>query len=70
MQLSGNFQITVLQPSATIGGVDARILFSGLAPGWVGLYQVNIEMPQNLAFPAMLDFRLGSYQQLALINPL
>ncbi len=69
VQPSGDFQITVLQPSATIGGIDARILFSGLAPGWLGLYQVNVEMPQNLTFPAMLDFRLGSFQQFAWVNP-
>jgi uncharacterized protein (TIGR03437 family) len=27
-------------------GQDARVLFAGLAPGFVGLYQVNAVVPQ------------------------
>jgi len=34
-----------LSSSATIGGVDARILFLGLSPGFVGLAQANLEVP-------------------------
>ena len=37
--------VTVAQPQATVGRMPARVLFSGLAPGFVGLYQVNIEVP-------------------------
>jgi len=36
---------TVTKPTATIGGVPATVLFSGLAPGYVGLYQVNAQVP-------------------------
>ena len=32
-------------PSATIAGLSARIEFSGLAPCFVGVYQVNVEVP-------------------------
>jgi len=35
--------------SATIGGQNAPIKFLGLAPGWVGLLQANIQVP-NLSF--------------------
>jgi uncharacterized protein (TIGR03437 family) len=35
-------------PDVTVGGVPAVIRFSGLAPGYVGLYQVNIELPANV----------------------
>jgi uncharacterized protein (TIGR03437 family) len=29
----------------TVGSAPARVLFSGLAPGFVGLYQINFEVP-------------------------
>jgi uncharacterized protein (TIGR03437 family) len=35
--------------TATIGGVSANVTFSGLAPGYVGLYQVNAQVPAGLA---------------------
>lgn len=31
-----------------IAGEDARVYFSGLAPGFVGLYQINMELPGDL----------------------
>jgi uncharacterized protein (TIGR03437 family) len=34
-------------PSLTLGGQNIPILFSGLTPGLVGLYQINIQIPQN-----------------------
>jgi len=36
---------TVATPIINIGGFDAELLFSGLAPGFVGLYQINIRVP-------------------------
>jgi uncharacterized protein (TIGR03437 family) len=35
--------------TVTIGGVPADASFSGLAPGYVGLYQVNVQVPANVA---------------------
>jgi uncharacterized protein (TIGR03437 family) len=43
------FQETVLAPEVTIGGAPAPVLFSGLAPGFSGLYQVNVRVPAGLA---------------------
>ena len=36
-------------PQASIGGVPANVQFSGLAPGYVGLYQVNVQVPGGAA---------------------
>ena len=34
-------------PTVTIGGIPATVEFSGLAPGYVGLWQVNVRIPSN-----------------------
>jgi uncharacterized protein (TIGR03437 family) len=39
---------TVDTPTVTVGGVNATVLFSGLAPGAVALNQVNITVPESL----------------------
>jgi uncharacterized protein (TIGR03437 family) len=44
----GNGQITLTTPTVTIGGTKAMVSFSGLAPGFVGLYQINAEVPPGL----------------------
>ena len=41
-------QTTVVAPSMTIGGVSVTPSFAGLAPGFVGLYQVNAQVPQSV----------------------
>lgn len=38
---------TLTVPNVTVGGVSATVSFSGLAPGFVGLYQVNVQVPTN-----------------------
>lgn len=35
------------QPSVTVGGIPAAVVFAGLAPGFVGLYQVNVQIPPS-----------------------
>lgn len=40
---------TATKPSVTINGIPANVEFSGLAPGFVGLYQVNITVPGGLS---------------------
>jgi uncharacterized protein (TIGR03437 family) len=42
-------QMTMNTPTVTIGGANAPVSFSGLAPGYVGLYQVNAQVPAGLA---------------------
>ena len=36
---------TVTLPMVNIAGIAAAVTFSGLAPGFVGLYQVNVQVP-------------------------
>lgn len=38
---------TVQLPQVTLAGIPAEIQFSGLAPGFIGLYQVNARVPQG-----------------------
>jgi uncharacterized protein (TIGR03437 family) len=39
---------TLATVTVTIGGVPVTPSFAGLAPGWVGLYQVNVQVPANV----------------------
>jgi len=38
---------TVFNPTVMIGGAMATVSFSGLAPGFAGLYQVNAQVPDT-----------------------
>ena len=49
---------TTAAPVVRIGEREANVQFSGLAPGWVALYQVNVSIPADL--PAgQLDIELA-----------
>jgi len=47
--LSSLLSKTMTTPTVTIGGASADVQFSGLAPGFVGLYQVNAAVPAAAA---------------------
>jgi uncharacterized protein (TIGR03437 family) len=52
---------TVAKPVVTIGGQPAEVLFAGLAPGFVGLNQLNIVVPPDapLGFGVTLQISSG-----------
>jgi uncharacterized protein (TIGR03437 family) len=44
---SSPLALTLTQPTVTLGGVKLPVLFSGLAPGLVGVDQINVSVPSN-----------------------
>jgi uncharacterized protein len=54
----GAFFTTVISPRVLVNGQSTAVLFSGLAPGWPGLYQVNIELPATAAPPYRFELLL------------
>ena len=53
---------TPVLPIVTIGGARANVSFSGLAPNFVGIYQVNAIVPMNATTGAFvpLSLRMGT----------
>ena len=39
---------TIMPATVTIGGIPAGVMFAGLAPGFVGLYQINVTIPTGI----------------------
>jgi len=46
---AGTLSYTNTKATVTIGGVAAKVTYSGLAPGFAGLYQVNAQVPLDAA---------------------
>jgi adhesin/invasin len=40
---------TLATPTVTVGGKNANVSFSGLSPGFAGLYQIDAEVPSGVA---------------------
>jgi uncharacterized protein (TIGR03437 family) len=47
---------TIVQPEVSLGGVRLPVAFSGLTPGQIGVYQINVGVPSNT--PTGLDVAL------------
>lgn len=50
---------TILTPNVTVNETPASITYSGLAPGWPGLYQVNIQLPAGVTPPFQFQLTSG-----------
>ena len=49
VQSSGGVTATVVNaPTLTLNGSSVPVLFAGLTPGLVGLYQINMQVPAGL----------------------
>ena len=47
-RLSGGLSLTTATPTVYIGATPVSAAFAGLAPGFVGLYQVDLQIPAGL----------------------
>jgi len=45
---SNPLALTIAQPTVSIGGKTAQVQFSGLAPGFAGLWQINAVVPADV----------------------
>ena len=52
------FRSDLANVSATIGGVTTRVLFAGAQGAFVGLDQVNLQVPRSLAGRGEVDVEL------------
>jgi uncharacterized protein (TIGR03437 family) len=51
---------TLARPVVLIGGMQAEVLFSGLAPQFAGVYQLNVVVPPvTLGDQVPIQIRLG-----------
>jgi uncharacterized protein (TIGR03437 family) len=50
----------VAQPAIYIGGVAGKVQFNGLAPGYPGLYQINVTLPATLPGTGRLPLAIGT----------
>ena len=72
--VDGALSETTVMPSVSIGGAIAQVLFSGLAPGLVGVYQVNALVPASAAtgsaVPVMLLYGSSELPNGTLTSPI
>ncbi len=50
--------IAVVAPQVSLGGVSLPVLYAGLAPGSVGLYQINVSVPHNVPAGLSIPFKI------------
>lgn len=50
---------TVVTPTVSMDGQAAKVAFAGLAPGFAGLYQINIVVPLNVGGDVLTTIKVG-----------
>ena len=45
---SNPLAVALLTPTVTLNGVNLTVTFAGLAPGQIGVYQINVNVPQGI----------------------
>lgn len=46
--------VVLLKPVVTLGGVTCPVTFAGLTPGQIGVYQINVNVPQGVTQGLMI----------------
>jgi uncharacterized protein (TIGR03437 family) len=64
-----NLASTTTQPVVTIGGQQVTPSFSGLAPGYPGLYQLNVTVPAGLTGNQNVTVSIGGQTSPAVVLP-
>jgi uncharacterized protein (TIGR03437 family) len=64
-----NLAGTTTQPVVMIGGQQANVLFSGLAPTYPGLYQINATVPSGLTGNQNVTISIGGQTSPAVVLP-
>ena len=60
---SSPLSIVVNEPTVTFGGVAGDILFAGLSPGFVALYQVNVRVPIGAPLGSQVPLEVSAGSQ-------
>jgi uncharacterized protein (TIGR03437 family) len=64
-----NLASTTTQPVVMIGGQQAQVGFSGLAPGFPGLYQINATVPAGLTGSQNVTVSIGGQTSPVVVLP-
>jgi uncharacterized protein (TIGR03437 family) len=56
------------EPTVTVGGVNVGVLFAGLAPGFVGVYQINGLLPGNVPLGTQVPLVISAGSNSTTIN--
>ncbi|MGH9720138.1 MAG: hypothetical protein ACRD8O_07995, partial [Bryobacteraceae bacterium] len=60
---------TVMTPTVSVGGRPAAVFFSGLVPGLVALYQVNVTLPDSAASGSVtVTLEIGGRRASVIVN--
>jgi uncharacterized protein (TIGR03437 family) len=70
LQPNDKLAATKSTPVVMIGGQQATVLFSGLAPGFAGLYQINVAVPAGLTGSQQVTIAIGGVTSPAATLPL
>ncbi len=54
--------VTTAEPTVTVGGARATVLYSGLVPGFVALYQINFLIPPGAPFGLQIPVTVSAGQ--------